>query len=126
MGVQVGGSRKAWLRENGLPSDLAQLLDRDILAVDRSQGALIVAEVEGDSSGQPEQKVYKAIGQLVFTLGRWRQLGIRATLKARFVLAVSTGLVSQAAAAAVLEDLGVSSVELTASAVKPIFGDTRF
>jgi hypothetical protein len=39
--------------------------DRDILAVHTDRGKLWVAEVEGDSSGQPERKIYKALGQLV-------------------------------------------------------------
>ena len=39
--------------------------DRDILAVDMDRRILLVAEVEGDSSGQPEGKMYKALGQLV-------------------------------------------------------------
>lgn len=39
--------------------------DRDILTVHRDQKILWVAEVEGDSSGQPEGKIYKALGQLI-------------------------------------------------------------
>jgi len=39
--------------------------DRDILAVHTDRRILWVAEVEGDSSGQPEGKIYKALGQLV-------------------------------------------------------------
>jgi hypothetical protein len=42
--------------------------DRDIVAVRRASKTLLVAEVEGASSGQPEQKLYKAIGQVVMSL----------------------------------------------------------
>jgi hypothetical protein len=39
--------------------------DRDIIAVHPDRKLLWIAEVEGDSGGQPEGKIYKALGQLV-------------------------------------------------------------
>lgn len=41
--------------------------DPDIVAYNAAEHRCIVAEVEGASSGQPEQKLYKAIGQMVRT-----------------------------------------------------------
>jgi hypothetical protein len=64
LGAFVGQRKHHWNSQfNG------QLLlppgDRDILAVNTDRGILLVAEVEGDSAGQPEGKMYKALGQLV-------------------------------------------------------------
>lgn len=42
--------------------------DRDIIAVHRDRKQLWIVEVEGDSSGQPEGKIYRAVGQLVCAL----------------------------------------------------------
>lgn len=39
--------------------------DRDIVAVHPAKRLLWIVEVEGDSGGQPEGKIYKALGQLV-------------------------------------------------------------
>jgi hypothetical protein len=62
LGVQVGGDRKNWLRKHGLPPVAG---DRDILAFHVAERLCLIGEAEGESSGQPEQKLYKAIGQLV-------------------------------------------------------------
>lgn len=62
LGAQVGGARRAWCEVNRVPLVDG---DRDIVAWHSAKRRYIVAEVEGDSSGQPEQKLYKAIGQLV-------------------------------------------------------------
>jgi hypothetical protein len=61
LGVTVG-SRSDWHLQCGLP-----LLDgdRDIVAVHSRRRQYVIAEVEGVSSGQPEQKLYKAVGQAV-------------------------------------------------------------
>lgn len=63
LGVSVG-DRKRWCQAHGVP-----YLERDpdIVAYDRKQKPWVVTEVEGASSGQPEQKLYKAIGQIVRT-----------------------------------------------------------
>lgn len=62
LGVQVGGNRTDWFTKNNL-SEIKG--DRDIIAFDCEQKLYLIAEVEGKSSGQPEQKLYKAIGQIV-------------------------------------------------------------
>lgn len=62
LGVQVGGDRKDWFRRQGLPQVSG---DRDILAFHPEERLCLIGEAEGRSSGQPEQKLYKAIGQLV-------------------------------------------------------------
>jgi hypothetical protein len=70
MGVRVG-KRKLWCKSHNLPY-IAR--DADIVAYKGKH--CIVAEVEGHSSGQPEQKLYRAIGQMVHTAGNlpcgWR------------------------------------------------------
>jgi len=65
LGVQVGGPRKVWRAQNNLPEIKG---DRDIIAFHSGSRRCIIAEVEGASSGQPEQKLYKAIGQLVIAV----------------------------------------------------------
>jgi hypothetical protein len=59
MGV---GRIKQWCSLHDLPYVAT---DPDILAYRKENGACIIAEVEADSAGQPEQKLYKAIGQIV-------------------------------------------------------------
>jgi hypothetical protein len=58
------GDRKRWCRSCALPYLEG---DPDVVAYDPRKKRCIVAEVEGASSGQPEQKLYKAIGQIVRT-----------------------------------------------------------
>lgn len=65
-GVQVGGSRRQWCMRHGLPEVAG---DRDITAFHPPTRRCIIGEVEGSSSGQPEQKLYQAIGQLVLAAG---------------------------------------------------------
>jgi hypothetical protein len=63
-GVTVGGSRRAWHSSCG--NDLPMIPgDRDIIAFHASAHRVLIAEVEGDSCGQPELKLYKAIGQII-------------------------------------------------------------
>src|SRR2546426_8398441 len=57
LGVTADGGRAAWQQEQDLPRLDG---DRDIVAFNRKQRFYIIAEVEGASSGQPEQKLYKA------------------------------------------------------------------
>jgi hypothetical protein len=64
LGVQIG-SRKAWCDEHGL-----HYIKGDVDIVAYRDNRCIIAEVEGESSGQPEQKLYKAVGQMVRTVGR--------------------------------------------------------
>lgn len=61
LGANVG-SRKHWCQSHGLPYVEG---DPDIVAYDRTAKRCLIVEVEGVSSGQPEQKLYKAIGQIV-------------------------------------------------------------
>jgi len=58
------GDRKGWCHSQGLPYLEG---DPDIVAYDQSGMRCLIVEVEGASSGQPEQKLYKAIGQIVRT-----------------------------------------------------------
>lgn len=60
--VTVGGSRTEWFTGHDLPMIEG---DRDIIAFHKATHRCLIAEVEGESSGQPEQKVYKAVGQIV-------------------------------------------------------------
>lgn len=64
IGVHVGEKGENWKKVFGtrLPCTVG---DRDIIAVHAERKLLVVVEVEGVSSGQPEQKLYKAIGQVV-------------------------------------------------------------
>jgi len=62
LGVKVGGKRTAWFDLHTLPHIEG---DRDIVAFHKGKKICLIAEAEGASSGQPEQKLYKAIGQLV-------------------------------------------------------------
>lgn len=66
LGVTVGGSRIAWGQAKGVPHFPG---DRDIVAFHPVTKRCLIAEVEGDSSGQPEGKVYKAVGQIVMAVG---------------------------------------------------------
>jgi len=63
LGVNVG-DRKLWSATQEVPYLEG---DPDIVAYNQVYKRCIVAEVEGTSSGQPEQKLYKAIGQIVRT-----------------------------------------------------------
>jgi len=72
LGVQVGGNRRVWSREHELPYING---DRDVIAFNIKKRLYLIAEVEGESSGQPEQKLYKAIGQIVKTASEEVQSG---------------------------------------------------
>jgi hypothetical protein len=61
LGANVG-NRKHWCQTKGLPYIEG---DPDVVAYDHVKRRCVIAEVEGASSGQPEQKLYKAIGQIV-------------------------------------------------------------
>jgi len=64
LGAHVGKRQAAWL--SCFNEDLAlPKADRDVIAVHRERRRLWIAEVEGDSGGQPEGNVYRALGQLV-------------------------------------------------------------
>lgn len=66
LGVQFG-NRQRWHRSEGLPGFAG---DPDILAYDKHRHEIVVAEVEAESAGQPEQKLYKAVGQIIRSVSR--------------------------------------------------------
>lgn len=64
LGAYVGKRKVGWVSCFG--SSFAQPKgDRDILAVHCERRKFWIVEVEGDSGGQPEGKIYRALGQLV-------------------------------------------------------------
>src|SRR5207247_175496 len=106
LGVTADGGRAAWHEEQGLPRLDG---DRDIVAFDRNHGVYVIAEVEGASSGQPEQKLYKAIGQLVRAAGDPPAKGWRR----RLVLVVAgEAMAAHLAQVRVLHRLSVSGLVL--------------
>jgi hypothetical protein len=62
--VSLGARSIAWKRRFDARVDPIQG-DRDVIAVNQQTGRLLIVEVEGVSSGQPETKVYKAVGQAI-------------------------------------------------------------
>lgn len=110
LGATVGGSRERWFRENGFPKVDG---DRDIVAFQPSRKRYLIAEAEGVSSGQPEQKLYKAIGQIVVAasavpLGGWRR---------ELVLVLyGEGITEHLKRVTALERLGVSALSIAENA----------
>lgn len=110
LGVQVGKSRADWFKKNALPLFEG---DRDIVAFHPASKVCMVAEVEGQSTGQPEQKLYKAIGQIIMATSFDRP----AEWKLKFVLVVHGKEISaHLNRAKSLHVLGVSALSL---AVEP-------
>ena len=64
LGACVGKRKAQWTKCFGRAVPLPKG-DRDVIAVHSERRLLWIAEVEGDSGGQPEGKIYKALGQLV-------------------------------------------------------------
>jgi hypothetical protein len=106
LGVSVGGNRADWYRKHGLPQLKG---DRDVVAFNAKKRRYLIAEVEGESSGQPEQKLYKAIGQIVMAASERVPDG----WKRKLVLVVHGEEISKhMARATALEKLGISAIEL--------------
>lgn len=106
LGVTVGGNRAAWYREHRLPQING---DRDIVAFNTKKGLYLIAEVEGESSGQPEQKLYKAIGQIVMAASD----DVLEGWKRELVLVVhGDKIANHLRRASGLECLGISAVTL--------------
>jgi hypothetical protein len=106
LGMTIGGNRQKWLVSNGFPTVEG---DRDVLAFHDAMKLCIIAEVEGVSSGQPEQKLYKAIGQIVMAASCCRLKG----WEQRLVLVVHGEQITQhLGRVAVLEKLGISAVSI--------------
>lgn len=102
LGVQVNGSRSAWSARLGFPCLPG---DRDLIAFHRGTRCCVIAEMEGVSGGQPEQKIYKAIGEIVMALSQ----NTLSDWHLEFVPAVhGAEMVRHLAAATVLTKLGVS------------------
>lgn len=71
---------------------------------------MIIAEAEGDSAGQPEQKLYKAIGQIVIAAGEISPNGYQV----EFILVLSGEKVKEyAVRAKTLERLGISALHIS-------------
>ena len=66
LGITPGGDRKEWFQRHGVPLVDG---DRDIVAFHKATHRCLIAEIEAESSGQPEQKVYKAVGQVLVAGG---------------------------------------------------------
>jgi hypothetical protein len=79
LGACVGKRKRAWQHCFGRTLELPKG-DRDIIAVHPDKRRLLIAEVEGDSGGQPEGKIYKALGQLVVAAGEPSPTGYRRQL----------------------------------------------
>ena len=104
--VQVGKCRAEWSKKHGLPRIEG---DRDIVAFHRSSWRCLIAEVEAESTGQPEQKLYKAIGQLVMAVSQIQPGG----WKLEFVLAVHGAKISEHLRRATsLQKLRISALSL--------------
>ena len=124
LGVQVGGSRKDWLdevesRHRETPPRIQG--DRDIVAIHCEKKQILIAEVEGESSGQPEQKLYKAIGQIVVAWANRIPDGWRSS----FVLVVcGDKMKKHLQKVSKLADIGVAGLAIAADAAddKWLFG----
>ncbi|MBC8217864.1 MAG: hypothetical protein ISS69_07950 [Phycisphaerae bacterium] len=113
LGVTVGGLRDKWLKRvsKKYPGvDLPEVPgDRDIVAMRPPDAQLVVAEVEGESSGQPEEKLYKAQGQIVTAVGTVKHKAFRP----RFVIVVhGAEIADHLENAKRLKDIGVSGLAL--------------
>lgn len=120
-GVTVGGKREAWFETHAFPRVEG---DRDIVAFHHDQRFCLIAEVEGSSSGQPEQKFYKAIGQLVVAASAGELKGWKQTL----VLVVHGEEIAMHLSRAIAPDkLGISALALakTRTGDRWLFGNPR-
>jgi hypothetical protein len=121
-GVTVGGSRRAWRLSCGAPTVPG---DRDIVAYHASGRRVLIAEVEGASSGQPEPKLYKAIGQIVTAVDACDWHGATPS----YVLAIhGHKMIPHVRRASVLQRLGISAVHIgeTLESDEWIFGGDEF
>ncbi len=106
LGVTVGGNRTAWYRKHQLPHING---DRDIVAFNTKKRLYLIAEVEGKSSGQPEQKLYKSIGQIVMSASDEVPEG----WDRRLILVVyGEAIARHLGGASALKRLGVSAIAL--------------
>jgi hypothetical protein len=105
LGVYVGRRATAWRRAFGtrLPRIPG---DRDIIAVNEKRRIVLIAEVEGESSGQPEQKLYRSIGQMVTA----RKECTLPDFSARFYLVVPPVLRAHLLRASALAEIGIQGL----------------
>ncbi len=106
LGVYVGSRKKEWTRLFGRARPLPPG-DRDIIAVHDRCRLLWIIEVEGDSGGQPEGKIYKALGQLVCAASEMRLPGFTQALS---LVAWGEGTAKHLKRAAAIAALGVSAL----------------
>lgn len=117
LGVTVGGNRKDWF--NGISGLLGSVRgplirgDRDITAVHPEQKRLIIAEAEGLSSGQPEGKFYKALGQIVIAASEVEA----GDFEVSYVIVIHGDKVgAHLEKAKAIQNLGISGLQLMADA----------
>ncbi len=111
LGVTVGGNRIKWYTSHGFPAIDG---DRDIVAFHSGKKHCVIAEVEGTSAGQPEQKLYKAIGQIVmaansYVLDGWEQDLV--------IVVYGEEIVSHLERAKALEKLNISAVSIASDKI---------
>ncbi len=113
LGVQVGGSRKGWfqeLRDRYSKANIPDISgDRDIVAIHPESRSIVIAEVEGESAGQPETKLYKAIGQIVTAVGEVDPPGYHVYF---FILVSGDKIKAHLKKASALRKIGVCGVSL--------------
>lgn len=123
LGVCVGRRAPAWARTfpNLTPFDN----DHDIIALHARKKRALVVEVEGESSGQSEQKVYKAVGQVVAGLGGPRPEGFKVVFG---IVVVGTRMPTRLRDCARLAGLGVFGPSLAATKAgdRTLFHPPRF
>ncbi len=107
LGVRIGGSRSAWCTEFDL---LPMPGDRDVVAFHPASRSCVVAEVEADSSGQPEQKLYKAIGQITMAADECAPDGWKIIFT---IVVYGDAIARHLARARSLERIGVCGLQLT-------------
>jgi len=113
LGATVRGSRSAWFgalkRAHPSCGGLSVPGDRDIIALHPADNRLLVAEVEGTSSGQPETKLYKALGQIVMAISETES----ADFDTSFVVVVHGEKIgAHLRRASALSQLGISGLQI--------------
>jgi hypothetical protein len=117
LGITVGGSRREWFCQ---VAKVCQTLptvpgDRDVVAIHPARRKLIVAEVEGDSSGQPETKLYKAIGQTVVAVSNIEANSFEVAV---VIVVYGTSIAQHLRTVGNLAQLGISGVSLGATSTE--------
>ncbi len=111
LGAQVGGSRQKWREKFDLPAIPG---DRDIVAFHPKTRRCLIIEAEGNSRAQPEQKLYKAIGQLVMAAGSAKPPGWDVNL---VLVAFGDKMGEHLRKASVLPQIGIYALNITDAGV---------